>query len=135
MTTLMSFPSEQMDRTSLAAESVVDAIKIAVARSVVEKAKIESLQDTVVRTKFTRTEVLWYLNNVYSKIEAAQIDMNRFVAEVFQLLPDHRIVRFKSGTYTMHGEPVKENNKLIGIMMVAHDHKVTPVVRPEPEVH
>jgi hypothetical protein len=132
----MSFPSEPLDRTSLAAESVVDMIKIAVARSVVEKAKIENLQDSVVRTKFTRTEILWYLENVYSKIEAAQINKDRFVAEVLKLLPDPRLVRFKTGTYSMHGEPVKEGAKLIGIMMVAHDHKVIPSVRvAEPAIH
>lgn len=134
MNTIMTFPALQTV-TNTAADAVVDAIKIALAQSASEKAKTENLQDSVLRSKITRAEVLWYFKKAFPRNRANRVDEDKLVAYVFEALPEERIVHFKTGTYVMQGTPIKEKNKVVGIMMTTHDHKVKPIEQPEPQIH
>jgi hypothetical protein len=133
MRTIMTF-SALATVTDTVADAIVDAIKTAVARSSAEKAKSENAQDSIVQTKITRTEVLWYLKRALPRRRENRVDEDKLIAKVFEALPEHRVVRFKDGKYAMHGEPIRENNKLIGVMMIAHDEKVKPIEHAEPQI-
>lgn len=133
MTMLMSFPALQ-SVTDTAAEAIVDAIKSAVARSALEKSKSENPKDSVVQTKITRTEVLWYLRTVLPRNRMSKVDQDKLVIKVFDALPEQRTVRFKDGTFVTKGERILNGKTRIGIMMIAHDEKVKPDDSNEPQV-
>lgn len=112
----MTFDPEAVNEITLASMRVSDAIKIALARELHKAVESKSFQEPM-RTKFTRVEVMWYISEIYSSKEIAEIGIDAVMREVFSLLLEPRTVRFNEGTYEMIGDRIKEDHQSTGVMM------------------
>lgn len=98
------------------ASTICDAIKNGLAAAVSNNEN----DDSVLQATVQKTEVLWYLDQLYSKDQIKNIDKKVLVPLVFEKLVTERVVHIvKKGDYIVKGEEVAVEGKVTNIRMSA----------------